>query len=50
MNTQLALQLPSSAPPNTVVINARCMLRTEGDQRVVVVGGLPVYHYSWPIR
>jgi transposase len=45
MNTQLALQLPSSAPSNTVVINARCMLRTEADQRVVVVGGLPVYHY-----
>ena len=45
MNTQLALQLPSSAPSNTVVINARCMLRTEDDQRVVVVGGLPVYHY-----
>ncbi len=45
MNTQLALQLSSSASPHTVVINARCTVRTEGDQRVVVVGGLPVYHY-----
>ncbi len=45
MNTQLALQLSSSASPHTVVINARCTVRTEGDQRIVVVGGLPVYHY-----
>jgi len=44
MNTQLALGLPI-APSNTVLINARCMLRTEGDQCVIVVGGLPVYHY-----
>src|SRR5216684_5471446 len=45
MNTQLALQLPASASSNTVVINARCTLRAEEDQRVIVVGGLPVYHY-----
>ena len=45
MNSQLALGLPAVAPSDTVVINARCSLRTEGDQRVVVVGGLPVYHY-----
>jgi transposase len=45
MNTQLALELPSSASSNPVVINARCTLRAEGDQRVIVVGGLPVYHY-----
>src|SRR6266404_2754456 len=45
MNTQLALQLPASASSNAVVINARCTLRSEGDQRVIVVGGLPVYHY-----
>src|SRR6267154_1795992 len=45
MNTQLALELPSSASSNTVVINARCTLRTQEDQRVIVVGGLPVYHY-----
>ncbi|MGH8291827.1 MAG: helix-turn-helix domain-containing protein [Steroidobacteraceae bacterium] len=46
MNSQLALGLPSAAPSDTVVINARCTLRTEGEQRVVLVGGLPVYHYG----
>jgi transposase len=28
-----------------VVINARCSLRIEEDQRVIVVAGLPVHHY-----
>jgi len=46
MNIQLALGLPAVAPLDTVVINARCCLRAEEDQRVVVVGGLPVYHYG----
>ena len=45
MNSQLALGLPAVAPSDTTVINARCGLRAEEDQRVVVVGGLPVYHY-----
>src|SRR5256885_8362398 len=45
MNTQLALGLPAAAPSDTVVINARCTLRAQDDQRVIVVGGLPVYHY-----
>jgi hypothetical protein len=45
MNSQLALGLPAAAPSDTVVVNARCSLRTEGEQRVVVVGGLAVYHY-----
>ncbi|MGH8291584.1 MAG: putative transposase [Steroidobacteraceae bacterium] len=45
MNDQLALGLPVAPPSDIVVINARCTLRTEGEQRVVVVGGLPVYHY-----
>ena len=45
MNTQLALALPSSASSNTVIINARCTLRVQEDQRVIVVGGLPVHHY-----
>jgi hypothetical protein len=45
MNTQLALGLPTAAPSNTVVINARCTLRAEEDQRVILVGGLAVYHY-----
>ena len=45
MNTQLALALPASASSNTVVINARCTLRIEEDQRLIVVAGLPVHHY-----
>src|ERR1700756_3349233 len=45
MSTQQALALPSPAPSNTVVINARCSVRIEGDQRVIVVAGLPVHHY-----
>ena len=45
MNTQLALALPSSASSNVVVISARCTLRMQEDQRVIVVGGLPVHHY-----
>jgi transposase len=45
MSAQLALPLPSPAPSNNVIINARCILRTEADQRVIVVAGLPVHHY-----
>jgi transposase len=45
MSAQLTLALPLPAASNSVVINARCSLRTEADQRVVVVGGLPVHHY-----
>ena len=45
MSTQQALALPTPAPSNTVVINARCSVRIEGDQRVIVVAGLPVHHY-----
>jgi len=45
MSTQHALALPAPAPSNTVVINARRSLRVEGDQRVIVVAGLPVHHY-----
>jgi hypothetical protein len=44
MGTQHTLALPSPAPSNTVVINARCSLRIEADQRVIVVAGLPVQH------
>ena len=43
MSTQEALALPSPAPSNTVVINARCSLRIEADQRVIIVAGLPVH-------
>jgi hypothetical protein len=45
MSTQEALALLLPAPSNTVVIHARCSLRIEADQRVIVVAGLPVYHY-----
>jgi transposase len=45
MSAQQALALPSPAPSNTVVINARCSLRIEADERVIVVAGLPVHHY-----
>jgi prepilin-type processing-associated H-X9-DG protein len=46
MSGQIALQLPSSQRAGAVVINARCMLRMEDDQRVVVVGGMPVHQYN----
>jgi transposase len=45
MSAQQALALPLPAASDTVVINARCSLRIEADQRVVVVAGLPVHHY-----
>lgn len=46
MDTQAALPLPAPAASNTVFINARCSLRVEGEQRVIVVAGLPVHHYG----
>src|SRR6266702_5990981 len=45
MSDQQALALPSPAPSNTVVINARCSLRIAAGQGVIVVAGLPVHHY-----
>jgi transposase len=45
MSIQQALALPPPAASNTVVINARCSLRIEAGQRVIVVAGLPVHHY-----
>jgi transposase len=45
MSAQQALALPLPAASNTVMINARCSLRIEADQRVIVVAGLPVHHY-----
>lgn len=45
MNNQCVLALPVPESSDTVVINARCSLRREEDQRVIVVGGLPVHHY-----
>lgn len=46
MNAQLALALPEPSSSNTVVINARCLLRIEESQRVIVVAGLAVHHYQ----
>jgi transposase len=45
MSAQQALALPLPAASNTVVINARCSLRIEADERAIVVAGLPVHHY-----
>ena len=45
MSAQLAFALPPPAASNNVVINARCSLRNEAEQRVIVVNGLPVHHY-----
>jgi transposase len=45
MSAQQDLPLPSPAASNTAVINARCSLRIEADQRAIVVGGLAVHHY-----
>ena len=44
MSIRRALALPLPAPSNTVVINARCSLRIEADQRVIVIAGRPVHH------
>jgi len=46
MSGQLLLALQSPPSSEAVVINPRCTLRTEGDQRVLVVAGLPVHHFS----
>src|SRR6516162_9363126 len=45
MSAQHTLPLPSPPPSNNVVINPRCSLRSEADQRVIVVAGLPAHHY-----
>jgi transposase len=45
MSGQQALPLPSPAASDTVIINARCSLRIEAAQRVIVVAGLPMHHY-----
>jgi hypothetical protein len=43
--SRTAARRKNTCGPNTVVINARCSLRIEADQRVIVVAGLPVHHY-----
>jgi transposase len=46
MNEQMVLALPQSKRSETVVINGRCALRSEGERRVLVVAGLVVHSYS----
>lgn len=46
MSQQQCLPLSVVVPLGTVVINARCSLRTEGEYRVVLVAGFPVHHYD----
>ncbi len=46
MSQQFVLPLPAPAASNVVVINARCAIHIEGEQRVVVVAGFPAHHYS----
>jgi transposase len=46
MAVQQELPLPPLVWSEVRSINARCALRAEGEQRVVVVAGLPVHHYS----
>jgi len=41
---ELPLLVPTSSA--TVNVNGRCMLRAEGEQRVVLVAGLAIHHYS----
>jgi DNA-binding CsgD family transcriptional regulator len=45
MPAQQELPLPVTVSSETVVINARCLVRAEGAQRVVVLAGAPVHHY-----
>jgi len=46
VSQQQCLPLSVAVPSGTVVINARCLLRTEGERRVVVVAGFAVHHYN----
>ncbi|HVP44293.1 MAG TPA: helix-turn-helix domain-containing protein [Terriglobales bacterium] len=46
MAVQQELPLPPPLSSEVRSINARCVLRAEGEYRVVVLAGLPVHHYS----
>ena len=46
MAARLELPLPTPVSSGALIINGRCVLRAEGEHRVVVVAGLPVHHYS----
>jgi hypothetical protein len=42
---QTELSLPVSSSRETVAINARCVLRRQGEVRVVSVAGIPMHHW-----
>lgn len=46
VGTQQDLPLPEPAPSETIHVNERCMVRREGEHRVVLVAGLPFHHYA----
>jgi Transposase protein/Winged helix-turn helix len=37
---------PESTAENAVAINARCLVRTQDEHRVVLVAGMPIAHYT----
>jgi hypothetical protein len=45
-NAQLNLGLQESVSLDTIVINARCLLRREGVVQIVCVAGLPMHHWT----
>jgi DNA-binding CsgD family transcriptional regulator len=46
MSQQFVLPLPAPAASDVVVVNARCVIHVEGEQRALIVAGLAVHHYS----
>ena len=43
-DAQAKLFGPERGAPDAIVINDRCVLRIDGDQRIVVVAGVPLAH------
>lgn len=37
---------PETAPTDAIGINARCLLKTQDEHRVVLVAGVPIAHYA----
>lgn len=46
MPEQLRLSIQLSERSDTIVINAKCRLLIEGDQRAVTVAGMPFHHFA----
>jgi prepilin-type processing-associated H-X9-DG protein len=46
MTEQQTFSLPADPTSDTIIVNNRCALRVEDAQRLVIVAGLPVHHYS----